>query len=232
MYILPNSNPACGLSLYFSLYCIRHHTTTNGSSCVSRTNRNAVPLFLVFRDANTPMPFVEEFEHEGHPDDPEGGAAALADHIYMDAMGFGMGNSCLQVTFQARKYVLLCVRMYPCCIAMCSRPILREIPSIDCASNSVLLYPFCSLIEARDLYDQLATVCPIVLALSGLLGADIAVQSQLLSARDSSCITVLVSICRLHSCTDRSSHSLFFLYLTVTSFLHDLVLSFTVLISS
>ncbi len=27
--------------------------------------------------------------------------AALTDHIYMDAMGFGMGCSCLQLTFQA-----------------------------------------------------------------------------------------------------------------------------------
>ena len=27
--------------------------------------------------------------------------AALPDHVYMDAMGFGMGCSCLQLTFQA-----------------------------------------------------------------------------------------------------------------------------------
>lgn len=27
--------------------------------------------------------------------------AALPDHIYMDAMGFGMGCSCLQITFQS-----------------------------------------------------------------------------------------------------------------------------------
>lgn len=27
--------------------------------------------------------------------------AALPNHIYMDAMGFGMGASCLQITFQA-----------------------------------------------------------------------------------------------------------------------------------
>jgi hypothetical protein len=27
--------------------------------------------------------------------------AALLDHIYMDAMGFGMGCCCLQLTFQA-----------------------------------------------------------------------------------------------------------------------------------
>lgn len=30
-------------------------------------------------------------------DDGEAANAALPDHIYMDAMGFGMGNCCLQV---------------------------------------------------------------------------------------------------------------------------------------
>ncbi|XP_057198518.1 glutamate--cysteine ligase catalytic subunit isoform X2 [Triplophysa rosa] len=58
-------------------------------------------------------------------DDGEAARAALPNHIYMDAMGFGMGNCCLQVTFQA-----------------------------------------CSINEARYLYDQLATFCPIVMALS------------------------------------------------------------------
>ncbi|XP_069107021.1 glutamate--cysteine ligase catalytic subunit-like [Argopecten irradians] len=53
----------------------------------------------VFKDTNTKSPFVEDY----HPlnDDGEGAAAAKPDHIYMDCMGFGMGNSCLQVTFQA-----------------------------------------------------------------------------------------------------------------------------------
>ena len=32
-------------------------------------------------------------------------AAAKPDHVYMDAMGFGMGLSCLQMTFQARTEV-------------------------------------------------------------------------------------------------------------------------------
>ncbi|KAI9104115.1 glutamate-cysteine ligase-domain-containing protein [Phlyctochytrium arcticum] len=50
---------------------------------------------------------------------------ALPDHIYMDAMCFGMGCCCLQVTFQA-----------------------------------------CSVEEARRLYDQLAVVTPIMMALS------------------------------------------------------------------
>lgn len=47
----------------------------------------------VFKDKCTPCPFVEEFPE----DDGEAARAALPDHIYMDAMGFGMGNCCLQV---------------------------------------------------------------------------------------------------------------------------------------
>lgn len=50
-------------------------------------------LFVVFKDKNTPSPFVENFPE----DDGEAARAALPDHIYMDAMGFGMGNCCLQV---------------------------------------------------------------------------------------------------------------------------------------
>ena len=52
-------------------------------------------------------------------------AKILSGHIYMDAMGFGMGLSCLQVTFQA-----------------------------------------CDIAEAAILYDQLAPLCPILLALT------------------------------------------------------------------
>uniref|UniRef100_A0AAY4C336 Glutamate--cysteine ligase n=1 Tax=Denticeps clupeoides TaxID=299321 RepID=A0AAY4C336_9TELE len=78
-------------------------------------------VLIVFKDRNTASPFVESFPE----DDGEAARAALPDHIYMDAMGFGMGNCCLQVTFQA-----------------------------------------CSISEARYLYDQLATFCPIVMALS------------------------------------------------------------------
>lgn len=41
---------------------------------------------------------MEEFPE----DDGEAAKAALPDHIYMDAMGFGMGNCCLQVLSRAR----------------------------------------------------------------------------------------------------------------------------------
>ena len=51
-------------------------------------------LFLVFKDTNTPSPFIEEFPND---EDGEGSKAAKPDHIYLDAMGFGMGCCCLQV---------------------------------------------------------------------------------------------------------------------------------------
>ncbi|GMT13059.1 hypothetical protein PFISCL1PPCAC_4356, partial [Pristionchus fissidentatus] len=52
----------------------------------------------IFKDKNTPSPFIEDLSEYGEPADF---AAALPDHIYMDHMGFGMGCCCLQVTFQA-----------------------------------------------------------------------------------------------------------------------------------
>ncbi|CAG0920851.1 unnamed protein product [Notodromas monacha] len=78
---------------------------------------------IVFRDVNTPDPFVEDFSALG--DDGEAARANEPNHVYMDAMGFGMGCCCLQVTFQA-----------------------------------------CNIDEGRRLYDQLAVLCPIMLALS------------------------------------------------------------------
>ncbi|KAI5635345.1 glutamate-cysteine ligase domain-containing protein [Phthorimaea operculella] len=71
----------------------------------------------IFRDNNTKIPVDNATILE-----PK---AAKPDCVYMDAMGFGMGCCCLQLTFQA------------CCIT-----------------------------EARTLYDQLAPLCPIMLALS------------------------------------------------------------------
>lgn len=57
-------------------------------------------LSTVFKDKNTPSPFIESF-----PKDEETAKASKPDHIYMDAMGFGMGNCCLQVLFQIYREV-------------------------------------------------------------------------------------------------------------------------------
>ncbi|XP_052763772.1 glutamate--cysteine ligase catalytic subunit-like [Mya arenaria] len=53
----------------------------------------------IFKDTNTPSPFLEDLTQYG--DKGESQKGAKPDHIYMDCMGFGMGCSCLQVTFQA-----------------------------------------------------------------------------------------------------------------------------------
>ena len=56
-------------------------------------------IYLVFKDVKTPSPFTEKF-----PDvEGEGAKAAKLDHIYLDAMGFGMGMSCLQVLLKIRE---------------------------------------------------------------------------------------------------------------------------------
>ncbi|KAJ2422663.1 glutamate--cysteine ligase, partial [Coemansia sp. RSA 2531] len=59
----------------------------------------------IFHDLNTPRPFVDPtipYTRDLFPGDKEAReGAALPDHIYMDAMGFGMGCCCLQITLQA-----------------------------------------------------------------------------------------------------------------------------------
>lgn len=109
-------------SLFFPDEAINKHPrfSTLTRNIRHRRGEKVVINVPIYRDKNTPSPFIETF-----PEDSEASRASKPDHIYMDAMGFGMGNCCLQVTFQA-----------------------------------------CSISEASYLYDQLATICPIVMALS------------------------------------------------------------------
>ncbi|CAF0933698.1 unnamed protein product [Didymodactylos carnosus] len=58
-----------------------------------------VPIFV---DKNTPRPFREDLSVYGD-DNGTSEAASVEDCIYLDAMGLGMGCSCLQVTFQAQS---------------------------------------------------------------------------------------------------------------------------------
>lgn len=66
----------------------------------------------VFKDKNTPSPFIEDFSILG--DDGESARAALPDHVYLDAMGFGMGCCCLQLTFQVYLRFLLNFQFFNC----------------------------------------------------------------------------------------------------------------------
>ncbi|KJE91807.1 glutamate-cysteine ligase, variant [Capsaspora owczarzaki ATCC 30864] len=108
-------------SLFFPDEAINAHRRfpTLTQNIRERRGKRVAINMPVFRDVNTPKPFAPKY------DDEEADAAALPEHIYMDAMGFGMGCCCLQVTFQA-----------------------------------------CSIDEARHLYDQLAVIAPVMLALT------------------------------------------------------------------
>ncbi|CAM9994276.1 unnamed protein product, partial [Heterosigma akashiwo] len=94
-----------------------------------KKGRNVDIRVPLFRDERTPE-FLPEAAR-GAAAAAAGAAAAAAGarpHVHMDAMGFGMGMCCLQVTFQARQ-----------------------------ASGAN---------ESRFMYDQLATLAPLMLALT------------------------------------------------------------------
>ncbi|KAL6715451.1 glutamate--cysteine ligase [Lecanora helva] len=73
----------------------------------SRRGRKVEINVPVFKDKLTPIPFkdptVDNDLHRWPEDDDVRNGAAKDDHIYMDAMAFGMGSCCLQITFQAKN---------------------------------------------------------------------------------------------------------------------------------
>ncbi|KAH7916569.1 glutamate-cysteine ligase-domain-containing protein [Hygrophoropsis aurantiaca] len=116
-----------------------------------RTRRGAkvainLPLFI---DERTPRPFVDPtipWQRAIYPEDPEAKhGAALIDHIYMDAMGFGMGCCCLQLTFQscnveeARRMYDALIPVGPIMLALtAASPIWRGyLADVDCRWNVI-----------------------------------------------------------------------------------------------
>ena len=73
----------------------------------SRRGRKVELNVPVFHDDKTPWPFhdptVHYDLHKWPEDDDVRNGAAKDNHIYMDAMAFGMGSCCLQLTFQAKN---------------------------------------------------------------------------------------------------------------------------------
>ena len=73
----------------------------------SRRGRKVEINVPIFKDEKTPVPFkdptVDYNMHNWPEDDDVRNGAAKDDHIYMDAMAFGMGSCCLQITFQAKN---------------------------------------------------------------------------------------------------------------------------------
>jgi glutamate--cysteine ligase catalytic subunit len=75
----------------------------------SRRGRKVQLNVPIFRDEQTPWPFkdptVDYDLHKWPEDDDVRNGAARHGHVYMDAMAFGMGSCCLQITFQSKNIV-------------------------------------------------------------------------------------------------------------------------------
>lgn len=102
-------------------------------------------FFSVYKDKNTLRPFVEDFSAV----DEFGYARNFAkpDHIYLDAMGFGNGCCCLQVSYKYIAFSLMSFFYYH-----------RRHSHFF----TQVTFQACNLEEARHLYDQLATLCPLM----------------------------------------------------------------------
>lgn len=100
----------------------------------------------VFKDENTKIPIPYSL-----PETP--------DHVYMDAMGFGMGNCCLQLTFQAcniNEARYLYDQLTPLCPIMlaftAASPLYRGyLTDIDCRWNVISASVDCRTKEERGL---------------------------------------------------------------------------------
>ncbi|KII92773.1 hypothetical protein PLICRDRAFT_37574 [Plicaturopsis crispa FD-325 SS-3] len=105
-----------------------------------------LPIYI---DDRTPRPFVDPtipWQRSIYSEDPEAkNGAALIDHIYMDAMGFGMGCCCLQLTFQscnvteARRVYDALVPVGPILLALsAASPLYRGyLADVDCRWNVI-----------------------------------------------------------------------------------------------
>ncbi|OUM64939.1 hypothetical protein PIROE2DRAFT_53864 [Piromyces sp. E2] len=130
--ILNNMKPSCSQSLFIPDQAITDHArfpTLTANIRQRRGSKVAINL-PIYEDHLTPQPFREPEilkpkYHKKHYTLPEVIEPAKENHVYLDCMCFGMGCSCLQVTFQASD-----------------------------------------IQEARFIYDALAPVTPILLALS------------------------------------------------------------------
>ncbi|KAH7149646.1 glutamate-cysteine ligase-domain-containing protein [Dactylonectria estremocensis] len=75
----------------------------------SRRGRKVQVNVPVFHDTNTPNPWkdptVNYDMHNWPEDDDVRNGAAPDNFIHMDAMAFGMGSCCLQITFQAKNII-------------------------------------------------------------------------------------------------------------------------------
>lgn len=131
----------------------RFKTLTRNIRC--RRGEKVAINIPVFQDENTPDPHQELIDKYGM----EASQASKPGHIYMDAMGFGMGMSCLQLTFQAchlKEAVSLYDQLTPLCPIMlaltASNPVSRGyLADTDCRWNTIAASVDCRTRQERGL---------------------------------------------------------------------------------
>ncbi|XP_045621617.1 glutamate--cysteine ligase catalytic subunit isoform X2 [Procambarus clarkii] len=156
----PDPNSGVSRSLFFPEAAItqshpRFKTLTRN---IRERRREKVAINVpIYVDLKTPRPFVEDLSQYG--DDGSSAAAAKEDHVYMDAMGFGMGCSCLQMTFQAcniNEARVLYDHLTPLCPVMlaltAASPVYRGyLTDIDCRWDVIAASVDCRTREERGL---------------------------------------------------------------------------------
>lgn len=111
----------------------------------------------IFKDKNTQCPFEEDLLAMGG--DTDSLNAALPDHVYMDAMVFGMGCCCLQMTFQTcciKEGRTLYDQLTPLCPILlaltAASPIYRGyLTDVDCRWNVISQSVDCRTRQERGL---------------------------------------------------------------------------------
>ena len=103
-------------------------------------------MFSVYKDKNTPEPFIEDLSQYG--DMGESQRAAKQDHIYMDAMGFGMCFVFALQLFQSKDHlyeVNTCFKLPFLCIPLKAHrgELIKQAPALSnhflCSFNRCLL---------------------------------------------------------------------------------------------
>ncbi|XP_072765460.1 glutamate--cysteine ligase isoform X2 [Anoplolepis gracilipes] len=111
----------------------------------------------IYKDTNVPLLFREDFTSKEN--DGSSSKACKDNHIYMDAMGFGMGCCCLQLTFQAcniQEARTLYDQLTPLCPIMlaltAASPFYRGyISDVDCRWSVISSSVDCRTQEERGL---------------------------------------------------------------------------------
>ncbi|KAM0736930.1 Glutamate--cysteine ligase catalytic subunit [Formica fusca] len=156
----PTFNTGASKSLFFpdeAIYPGHPRFKTLTRNIRERRGEKVAINIPIYRDKNVPLLFREDLTNKG--DDGSSSKASKDNHIYMDAMGFGMGCCCLQLTFQAcniQEARTLYDQLTPLCPIMlaltAASPFYRGyISDVDCRWSVISSSVDCRTQEERGL---------------------------------------------------------------------------------